>query len=386
MTAQHEGAAGAGGREEAGELGGMDALLAAITGEPLSQEARRDTAFLAAHRSAEADMAVLREQLTWLAEALTGELLPANEAGGPGAGEPEAGGPEAAGQEAERHGAQGKAADGKAVDGKAVDGPDADGASGVSEAPAATGKPATGESGGAGETGGTEETGGIGGTGGTEGTGGARGGVPRTRSVTRPVGPARPARPPRPGRPSGPRRALRIALGSLAAGGAFAMAAGFGWLVTHSSGGDMKGGSSADSANSAAKGAENAPAKVSGDEGRPADPALVLACYRTVVEGTVAEAQPQPDSPWIRIVLSVNRSYKPARTPAEVTFVLDEGAEPAPRKGQHVLVGIGQGQDNAGLWAVGDARVAVNRAWITETLPEARRTTCPSGEAPTDKP
>ncbi|MER6568460.1 hypothetical protein ABT288_20370, partial [Streptomyces sp. NPDC001093] len=51
----------------------MDALMAAITGEPLPEEAHPDPGFLAGHRAAEADLAVLREQLTWLAEALTGE-------------------------------------------------------------------------------------------------------------------------------------------------------------------------------------------------------------------------------------------------------------------------------------------------------------------------
>jgi hypothetical protein len=50
-----------------------------------------------------------------------------------------------------------------------------------------------------------------------------------------------------------------------------------------------------------------------------------------------------------------------------------------------VLVGIGRGQENAGLWAVGDTRVAVNRAWITEALPEARTTPCPQEEEPTEK-
>ncbi|MCZ0989178.1 hypothetical protein O1M54_32365 [Streptomyces diastatochromogenes] len=64
MTAEHEGA---------GEYAGMDALMAAITGEPLPDEARGDAAYLSEHRSAEADVALLKDQLTWLAEALTGE-------------------------------------------------------------------------------------------------------------------------------------------------------------------------------------------------------------------------------------------------------------------------------------------------------------------------
>ncbi|MEV5385542.1 hypothetical protein [Streptomyces sp. NPDC052721] len=96
MTAEHEDARDAGdfgGAERAGKNGkngedgehreydGMDALMAAITGGPLPEGARRDPAFLAAHRAAEADVAVLRDQLVRLAEALTGE-----ESTGEGAG------------------------------------------------------------------------------------------------------------------------------------------------------------------------------------------------------------------------------------------------------------------------------------------------------------
>ena len=291
MTAEHEGA---------GEYAGMDALMAAITGEPLPEEARADAAFLTEQQAAEADLAVLKEQLTWLAEALTGEeqALAAEEAG-----------------------------------------------STESAASARTARPGK-----------------------------------RPRSATRPAGPARP---PRPGRPSGPRRALRIALGTLAGVAAFSVVAGLGWLVTHTGADDsMNSGSSTD-----AKSEDQAPAKVSGDGGRPSDPALVLACYRLVVEGTVTKVEPKADSPSTRSVLTVTRSYKPTHSPAEVTFVLDGGARPAPRKGQQVLIGVGQGQENASMWAVGDTRVAVNRVWITKALPESRHTTCsPDDGGPTDKP
>ncbi|MGW2447182.1 hypothetical protein ACWCSW_24195, partial [Streptomyces sp. NPDC001675] len=61
------------GHEDTGEHGGMDALMAAITGDPLPPDAHDDPALLARRRSAEADVAVLRDQLVWLAEALTGE-------------------------------------------------------------------------------------------------------------------------------------------------------------------------------------------------------------------------------------------------------------------------------------------------------------------------
>ncbi|KOG32426.1 hypothetical protein [Streptomyces resistomycificus] len=58
MTAEHDGRAGA------------DALMAAITDEPLPDTARADPAFLAEHRSAQADLALLREQLGLIGHAL----------------------------------------------------------------------------------------------------------------------------------------------------------------------------------------------------------------------------------------------------------------------------------------------------------------------------
>ncbi|MFI9616279.1 hypothetical protein ACIHCM_32125 [Streptomyces sp. NPDC052023] len=48
-----------------------DPLMAVITGEPLPEAARADAALLAEYRSAEADVAVLREQLGIIGEALT---------------------------------------------------------------------------------------------------------------------------------------------------------------------------------------------------------------------------------------------------------------------------------------------------------------------------
>ncbi|MFF0199431.1 hypothetical protein [Streptomyces sp. NPDC005017] len=51
-----------------------DPLMAVLTGEPLPVEARADAAFMAAHRSAEADVALLREQLGLLGEALAGPV------------------------------------------------------------------------------------------------------------------------------------------------------------------------------------------------------------------------------------------------------------------------------------------------------------------------
>ncbi|MET7432643.1 hypothetical protein ABZT16_27240 [Streptomyces flaveolus] len=331
MTAGHEDARGAeragqhGGHGEHGaqrgngeyrghaEYDGMDALMAAITGDPLPEEARRDPVFLAEHREAEADVAVLRAQLVRLAGALTGEGSTEEEAGA---------------------------------------------------SPGAVSAPTP-----------------------------AR----RPRGRTHSSAPTRPAGPPRPGRASGPRRALRIALGSLAGAAAFSLVLGFGWLVAQGGGGaDDKSGASS------AKGDVGSAGHEAGAGGRPADPERELACSRLVVEGTVARVEREKDAPGSaasgspapgsgpgsaasapgsRVTLTVVRSYRPAHGPAEVRFLLDADARPAPRVGQHVLVRVGRGERQASLWAVGDSRVAAARAWITEALPGSRTLTCPSGDA-----
>ncbi|EPD60470.1 hypothetical protein [Streptomyces sp. HGB0020] len=54
----------------AAEHDGTDALMAALTGEELSEEARADAAFMTEHREAEADVALLREQLGLIGDAL----------------------------------------------------------------------------------------------------------------------------------------------------------------------------------------------------------------------------------------------------------------------------------------------------------------------------
>jgi hypothetical protein len=55
---------------------GVDALMAALTDEPLPEGARADAAFLAEYRSARGDVALLREQLGIIGEALAEPGLP----------------------------------------------------------------------------------------------------------------------------------------------------------------------------------------------------------------------------------------------------------------------------------------------------------------------
>ncbi|GAA3824115.1 hypothetical protein GCM10022403_066940 [Streptomyces coacervatus] len=58
------------------EYDGADALMAAITGEEPSDEARADAAFMAEHRKAVADVALLREQLGIIGDALGAQERP----------------------------------------------------------------------------------------------------------------------------------------------------------------------------------------------------------------------------------------------------------------------------------------------------------------------
>ncbi|MEW2269798.1 hypothetical protein GTY41_19865 [Streptomyces sp. SID685] len=72
---------------------GLDALMAAITGEPLPEEARRDPAFLAEHRAAQADLAALRAGLERLATALDPPPAPRCSEGARGTARPATDGP-----------------------------------------------------------------------------------------------------------------------------------------------------------------------------------------------------------------------------------------------------------------------------------------------------
>ncbi|MGC3003858.1 hypothetical protein ACPF8X_37155, partial [Streptomyces sp. G35A] len=57
---------------DGGARDGMDPLMAAILDEEPPATARRDPAFVAAHGAAVADLAVLRERLAFLGDALAG--------------------------------------------------------------------------------------------------------------------------------------------------------------------------------------------------------------------------------------------------------------------------------------------------------------------------
>ncbi|WP_406126478.1 hypothetical protein [Streptomyces sp. NBC_00989] len=261
------------------EYAGMDALMAAITDEPLPDAARADAGFMAEHTIATAEVALLREQLGLIGHALA-EPRP----------EPEA-------------------------------------------APRRKPKPKS-----------------------------------APKSAPKPVRGVRPAR-----RHPGLRA---LAYGSLALAVVATMITGLSWLAAHN------GGMNADSSSSADQGAKtstgSAPETGSAAPGALFDPELYVACSRLLVEGTVTEVKPGSD-PRKRITLAVTRSYRPAHGPADVTVVLAAGAQPAPRQGQHVLVGVPKGSDTATLWTVGDEAVATDSAAIVEALAAPGTTTCPTG-------
>ncbi|GGW79959.1 hypothetical protein [Streptomyces lomondensis] len=60
---------------------GMDPLMAVVAGEPLPRAARRDADFMAAHRAAAADVALLRQQLGLIGDTLAHEAEAEAEAG-----------------------------------------------------------------------------------------------------------------------------------------------------------------------------------------------------------------------------------------------------------------------------------------------------------------
>ncbi|WP_051803944.1 hypothetical protein [Streptomyces sp. NRRL S-474] len=59
-----------------GEYDGMDPLMAVLVGDPLPEGARQDAGFMTAHSAAEADVALLREQLGLIGDRLARDAEP----------------------------------------------------------------------------------------------------------------------------------------------------------------------------------------------------------------------------------------------------------------------------------------------------------------------
>ncbi|MFD6167563.1 hypothetical protein [Streptomyces coeruleorubidus] len=312
------------GRRDA-DYDGMDALMAALVDDPLPEGARRDPAFMTAHRAAVADVAQLRDQLLLLGDTL------ARDAGADAAvaeGEPGAG--SEAGARA--RGEAGASPPGRAPEAGPAAGPHAEGP-GAAVDPSVRELPVGPR---------------------------ATGGRPGQRSG---VGSSS-------GRRSRP-RPLVVVLRGLAAAVAATVVVGMGWLVVQGGSGSVQdSGSGSDSAADSAAGSRQG-VQESGP-GR----AGYLACARLVAEGTVAEVEPVPGTGQDRVTLDVDRYYKPAKGQDRVVFPMDEDAAPQPRPGERVLVGITRGQAQPDLWKAGEKEIAPERARIAAALPESGTLPC----------
>ncbi len=361
---------------DGGEYDGMDALMAALVGEPVPEGARRDAGFMAAHRAAVADVALLREQLALMGDTLArgdGARMEAdsgNETGARARGE----GAQARGEAGDPAGprtpavgpadgpraahAAGRGAIGGAEGSEAglraahAVGPGA--ADGPSRSPAG---PRAGLAAGPGAVGGPSGSGlpGVG-QGGAPRPGLEAGGSASGTGVASLSG--------RRGR-----RPLVVALRGLAAAAAATVVVGMGWLVVQSGAGTEN-----DSSGSTAADAGARPQH--GEEDAKLGHAGYLACARLVVEGTVAAVEPVPGTGQDRVTLDVERSYKPAKSQDQVVFPMAEDVDPRLRRGDHVLVGITRGQAEPDMWSVGEKEIARERAWITAALPESRTLPC----------
>ncbi|MFF9759143.1 MULTISPECIES: hypothetical protein [Streptomyces] len=301
---------------------GMDPLTAALLDEPLPAPARRDPAFLAARDAAAADLAVLRERLALIGDALAaapGETAAGTEAGTENGAPAGRGGAARPGERPE----SGVGARRPGTEGRFPEGGDA-GDGKRRRPPAPT--------------------------------------PPRPRS-------------PRPGGSRGPHRARRLkaALGTLAAAAAATLVVGTGgWLVTQ--GGTASNDEAAVAPDSAA--GKEAYGQDGGQDGGVAfGSPRYLACARLVAEGTVTAVEPVADADRERVTLEVTRAYK-GRSTDRITFVLEPAGQPRLRGGDRVMVGLPRVGDRPDTVIAGEEDIAPERARITAGLPESRTLTC----------
>ncbi|WP_324783896.1 hypothetical protein [Streptomyces sp. H51] len=187
-------------------------------------------------------------------------------------------------------------------------------------------------------------------------------------ALAEPPTPPAPAdvRAPAPVRPPRVRRRVRaFAFGALAAAAVATVLTGMGWLAAQ--GGS---GASSDAGGGDAKTAPDAGSLL-------ADPGY-LACARVVAEGAVTGVEQLPaGTGQERIVLHVNRSYKPERTKREITFLLDEGMVlKGLHKGDRVLVVIPQHSATPDQVLVGERAIARERPALTRALSTSREIAC----------
>ncbi|MGX1312175.1 hypothetical protein RKD24_002294 [Streptomyces calvus] len=309
----------------AAERDGMDALMSALFDEPPPADAQRDPAFLAARDAAAADLAVLREQLTLIGDALatppgTKDTAPGRlRAAHPG-GRPEPGtGTRQTALPHPRHPAT------------ADDGPGPSPAAGLPLS-APPSRP----------------------TAGSHGSHGSRG--------------SREAHGPGPRRAR--RRPVKVALGALVAAAAATLVVGTGWLVTQSGGTSD---AAADKAAVADSGAEGGVLF-----GSP----RYLACARLVAEGTVLAVEPVPGSAGTeRVTFEASRVYKSegeddGAGDREIVFLRETAGGPPLHPGDGVLVGLPRHGDRPDTLIAGEQHIAPERTRIADSLPRSRGLSC----------
>lgn len=361
------------------EYDGMDAVMAAILDEPLPARALRDPVFMAAHGAAAADVAVLREQLGLIGDALATSAAGAEDLADAARLDPaavtEAGGGVTGGEAAPAAEADASAADEDDPAGRGAgnDDPVGQGATAGRRGPASAGDRRP-EAGGGPRHGAGPRTGA--GAGSPSGAGAA--GPAATPSSVTPLAPPMPLAPHLAGAARRTRRPRTVALGVLAAAVAATVVAGMGWLVAQPKGSsDDRGGTAASDSAAGEKGG-----------GVLFGSPRYLACARFVAEGTVSAVEPTPSGETEHITLTVTRYYKTddgkgdgkddkdgkddqtERIPVRVA------EQPALHVGDLVLVGVPLGDTFPDMVIVGERNIAPERARLTGSLPEARRLTC----------
>ncbi|GAB2844467.1 hypothetical protein GCM10027074_09000 [Streptomyces deserti] len=381
---------------------GMDALMAALTDDPVPEEALRDPDFVTAHRAAAADVAVLREQLTLIGETLARGGEAAADAGAEAgdaacAGRGTATQPEAATRPRPEAGPGTASASpvrpvsaSEAELGAGSAAPEVSGLGSEAEAgvgPVSPVRPVSpseavvraASASAPGDGSGSEVELGAAAAASSMTFSPTADAEPRTASAapvtpmaepgaeddTGPRSPVRsvPARAPRRSR-----RPLAVVVGALAAAAAAGMVVGLGWLVVQAGSGthDTASGSSADTSAEEAYGGGFGSARY-------------LVCARVVAEGTVVAVEPLPGGVQDRVTLEVSRSYqpeKPVKGTDEVTFVREEGVHPRLHEGDKALVGLPRGGALPDALFVTQKDIARERAWILRELPKARELSC----------
>jgi len=110
-----------------------------------------------------------------------------------------------------------------------------------------------------------------------------------------------------------------------------------------------------------------------------------VACSRFVAEGKVITVKDGAKPGRVSVSFDVQRWYKPAREPGQVTFDVPdpaaEGATPRWQPGEHLLVMVST-DPNVLMSTYPEAEIAETRAQVEKALPEAAAIDCPTALLP----